>query len=101
VDGLGYVVGEGGEVAALDAATGHVVWSTSTAAVNEALPAVANGALYVATNDGRLVAFDSATGDERWHAPISGVPVAPVVVGGLVLVPTSGGTLFAIGDPLP
>jgi outer membrane protein assembly factor BamB len=96
-DGRAFVVAEDGTVVALDAATGAVVWTTKTGAVNEALPALAGGLVYVPTNGHTLVTLDAATGAMGWQAPIMGVPYAPVVAHGLVLVGTSVGVLYAIG----
>ncbi len=82
---------------ALDAATGAVAWTTKTGAANEALPAIADGLVYVPTNGHTLVTLDQATGALGWQAPIVGVPYAPVVAHGLVLVGTNLGVLYAIG----
>ena len=95
--GRAYVVSEDGTVVALDAATGATIWTTPTGAVNEALAAIAGGLVFIATNGHTLVALDAATGGLRWQAPIVGVPYAPVVTHGLVLVATSVGVLYAIG----
>ena len=96
-DGRAFIVAEDGTVVALDAATGAVAWTTKTGAVNEALPAIADGVVYVPTNGHTLVTLDQATGAMGWQAPIIGVPYAPVVAQGLVLVGTSVGVLYAIG----
>lgn len=95
--GRAFIVAEDGIVAALDATNGAVVWTTKTGAVNEALPAIADGLVYVPTNGHTLVTLDQATGAMGWQAPIVGVPYAPVVAHGLVLVGTSLGMLYAIG----
>ncbi len=97
IDGRAFVVAEDGTVVALDAATGAIAWTTETGAVNEALPAIADGLVYVPTNGHALVTLDQATGALGWQAPIVGVPYAPVVAQGLVLVGTSVGVLYAIG----
>jgi serine/threonine-protein kinase len=96
-DGRAYVVSEDGTVVALNSATGALIWTTPTGAANEALAALADGAVYVATNGHTLVALDALTGAKRWQAPIVGVPYAPVVTRGFVLVGTSVGVLYAIG----
>jgi outer membrane protein assembly factor BamB len=96
-NGRAYVVSEDGTVVALDSATGAVVWTAPTGAVNEALPTIADGLVYVPTNGSSLVTLDAASGAIRWTAPITGVPYAPVVVHGMVLVGTSVGVLYAIG----
>jgi outer membrane protein assembly factor BamB len=99
IDDRAYVVGHDQAVVALAAVTGEVVWRIETGAENEALPSVAAGVVYVPTNGGEVQALDSATGALLWTAEISGVPYAPVVTRGYVLVGTGVGTLFAIGGP--
>lgn len=94
-----YLVSEDGNVVALDAATGAAIWNVRTGAPNEALPALADGLVYVATNGHTLLTLDEQTGAIRWQAPIVGVPYAPVVAQGYVLVATSTGNLYAIGGP--
>jgi len=65
-------------------------------------PAMLNTSIYFETPDDYLVSVDARTGDERWHVQIASVEeqyfasVAPVVVGGHVLVGT-GNTLNAPG----
>lgn len=93
-----YVVGHDRNVVALDAASGTTLWSTTTGAENEALPCVAASVVYVPTNGGSVQALDAADGALRWQAEIKGVPYAPVVVGGYVIVGTSIGVLYAIGQ---
>jgi outer membrane protein assembly factor BamB len=95
--GRAYVVSEDKTVVALDTATGTVVWTMTTGAVNEALATIAGGVIYVPTNGHTLVALEAATGKIQWQAPIVGVPYAPVVAHGLVLVGTNVGVLYAIG----
>jgi eukaryotic-like serine/threonine-protein kinase len=98
VDGRAFVVSEDSSVVALDATTGAELWSLPTDAPVEALPAVAGGMVIVATDGRVLEAVDAATGAVAWEASISGVPYAPIVAHGTVLVATSTGTLFALAD---
>jgi outer membrane protein assembly factor BamB len=63
----------------------------------ETVAAVADGSVFVASNDGHALALDAATGTERWHVSIEGIPYGVAVTGGLVLVGTTAGTLYAIG----
>ena len=96
-NGRAYVVSEDGTVVALDSATGAVIWTAPTGAPNEALPAIADDLVYVPTNGSSLVTLDAASGAVRWTAPTVGVPYAPVIAHGVVLVGTSVGVLYAIG----
>jgi outer membrane protein assembly factor BamB len=93
-----FVIGHDRHLVRLGARDGSLVWTTTLDAEAEALPAVADGTVYVASNGGQVLAFDATTGHELWRAPISGIPFAPVVTGGYVLVPTSAGLVVAIGD---
>jgi eukaryotic-like serine/threonine-protein kinase len=95
-DDRAYIVGKDGHVVALDARTGLPVWTVDTGAPNEALPSLAGDVLYVAANGGRVIAL-SSKGEALWSVEIAGVPYAPVVTRGLVLVGTSLGVLYAFG----
>lgn len=97
--GRAYIVGEDESVAAVDAATGEVDWSVTTGAANDALPSIWNSSVYVATTGGSLQALDAETGRLEWSVEIVGVPYSPVVTGGLVLVGTNVGVLYAFGIP--
>ena len=79
-DSSAYVADDGGNVYALDLATGALRWSAST--IGEVLtpPAVADGLVVVVSRDvkdqrSELVALDEATGRPAWpafSAPVSG-----------------------------
>ena len=109
VDGVVYISGPWGTVAAVDAATGAERWRYDPAVdgaygrraccgvVNRGL-AVWQGLVYVATLDGFLVALDASTGREAWRTDtfvdrtrsytITG---APIVAGDVVVIGNSGG----------
>lgn len=97
--GRGYVVSEGGFAVALDVRTGMELWRSDLGAPAEALAAVAAGSVLVASNRHDLVSLDAETGAAEWHVPITGVPYAPVVSCGWVLVPSNLGTLTVFGAP--
>ncbi len=61
------------------------------------LPSIVGDTVYVIANDGPAAAVDVATGDIRWSVPIQGVPFAPAIAGGYLLVGTNVGHLYAIG----
>ena len=67
----------------------------------EALPAIVGDVLYLVGNDGPATAIDTATGKALWTVPVKGVPYAPAVVDGYLLVGTDIGNLYAIGGPRP
>ncbi|MBL8958359.1 MAG: PQQ-binding-like beta-propeller repeat protein, partial [Gemmatimonadetes bacterium] len=109
VDGVVYISGPWGSVAAVDAVTGAERWRYDPVVdgtygrhaccgiVNRGL-AVWEGHVFVATLDGFLVALDAATGREQWRADtftdrthsytITG---APIVAGDVVVIGNSGG----------
>jgi eukaryotic-like serine/threonine-protein kinase len=100
-DGIGYIVTKDEQVVAVDAGSGEVRWTATTGATNDALASIWDTTVYVATNGGRLMALDADTGVLRWHVAIVGAPYSPAVVGGLVLVATNVGVLYAFGDARP
>ena len=100
-DGWAWIVAEDGSVVAVDAASGSIRWSVTTGAPNDALPSVWRTMVFVATTGGTLLALDAETGALAWQADIVGVPYAPVIAGGLVLVGTNVGMLYAFGEPVP
>lgn len=65
-DGIAYVAHYGGEVVAVQAATGEVVWRTKTDVEYHGSPAVTEKAVIVPGMDKRVVAFDRVTGKELW-----------------------------------
>ncbi len=109
VDGVIYVSGPWGTVAAIDAVSGVEKWRydpkvdgaygrrACCGVVNRGV-AVFKGNVYVATLDGFLVALDAATGAERWRSDtftdrtrsytITG---SPIVAGDNVIIGNSGG----------
>jgi quinohemoprotein ethanol dehydrogenase len=109
VDGVVYISGPWGSVAAVEGATGAERWRydpvvdgsygrrACCGVVNRGL-AVWKGFVYVATLDGFLVALDAATGKEVWRADtftdrsrsytITG---APIVAGDHIVIGNSGG----------
>ena len=97
VDGLAITEGESGAVTALDATTGAMIWQSLMPGLVETVPAVADGVVYGASNDGVAFGLDAATGASLWQVPIKGVPYGAAVTGGLMLVGTNVGRLYAIG----
>ncbi len=96
-DGRAIISAEDGSVSAYDAHTGESLWRYDAPAVVETVAAVADDTVYVASNDGQALALDAATGAEHWRVSIEGIPYGAAVTGGLVLVGTTAGTLYAIG----
>lgn len=76
VDGDRVFVGSGnGEVLAVDAASGKVLWRHATAGRVRSSPTVVDGVVYVGSFDGHLYALDAATGAERWKFATEGTKI--------------------------
>lgn len=92
-----------GQVQALDAATGNLLWTgdLGAPAFSPAPPALAGGRLYVPTDGGDLVAFDAdgcgvALCSPAWRAPTgSDISGQPAVAGGVVYTGSEDGTVAA------
>jgi hypothetical protein len=66
-NGVVYVGSLQGNVAALNATTGAVLWSSAdTNGPVQSSPAVADGMVYVGGNDGEVYALSAATGAQKW-----------------------------------
>ncbi|MCX7890391.1 MAG: PQQ-binding-like beta-propeller repeat protein [Rhodobacteraceae bacterium] len=98
-----------GELVALDAATGGVVWRQRFDTAVGGAPAYADGTVYVVARDASGAALRAADGKILWILPGTpsngGVPgsAAPAVEGGRVFLPYAGGELLAVNaaDGLP
>jgi glucose dehydrogenase len=90
------VLGHDRRVVAMDAATGEELWTTSFDNELEALPSIVGDTIYVVGNDGPATALDAATGAQVWSVEIDGIPFAPAVADGYLLVGTDLGHLYAI-----
>lgn len=96
-DGICYVAHNGGEVIAIEIASGETVWKTSTGNEYTASPAVDESRLYVAGPDKRLVAYDRVTGEEVWvFVTPRGLSSSPLVSGDLVWQAGMDGRLYAV-----
>lgn len=96
-DGICYIAHNGGEVVAIDIASGETVWKTATGIEYTASPAVDETLLYVAGPDKRLVAYDRIDGTEKWAflAPRA-LASSPLVSGDLVWQGGMDGRLYAV-----
>lgn len=91
-----------GEVVALDASSGQVLWRQRVDAPVSGAPATDGEAVYVSGRDGSAWAISAATGKVIWQVP--GTPgtsgyvgtAAPSVGDRAVIFPTSAGDLMAV-----
>ncbi len=89
-----YVAGHGGDVHAIEIATGRDLWRASTDLELSGGPAVGEGVVVVGSSGGELVALDTETGVKRWQVATGGeVLTAPTVANGIVVVRTVDGRL--------
>lgn len=91
-----------GEVIAIDAGSGGIVWRQRLNAPISGAPTVADGSVYAMGRDGTAWSLDLANGRENWR--VSGRmdfagwqgTGSPAVDGDLVVFPTSSGQLLAV-----
>jgi alcohol dehydrogenase (cytochrome c) len=106
VDGIMYVTTSYNHVYAIDAATGKEFWhykhkqgpvTTYCCGPNNRGVAIMDGQLFMGTLDAKLVSLDAKTGKVLWATQIAdpelgySETMAPVAVGGKVLIGTNGG----------
>jgi alcohol dehydrogenase (cytochrome c) len=106
VDGVIFIAPDSGNVIALSAKTGDMIWHykrpipagvrAAFGAVNRGL-AVSGSRLFFCTIDGYLIALDAADGKVIWEVPVASrsmgysISGAPLVVGDLVISGVAGG----------
>jgi len=92
-----YVAGRKGEVLALQADTGRILWRTRTPAVLSGGPGAGFGIVAVGTTNGEVLALDQQTGAQLWRAKVGGeVLSAPAVAADAVVVRTVAGRLLGL-----
>ena len=102
--GLVYLGSGDGNMYALDAAGGGLVWRFQTGGVVHATPAVYGDTLYAGSFDGYLYALDARTGALAWKFksvghrffPLGEMQGAAVAGGGLVFVGSRDYNLYAV-----
>lgn len=98
-----------GQLAALDAASGAVLWSKDISAPARQAPAASGGTVFAVTQTGEVHALAQADGEERWvYAGIAESAgllafANPAIAGGTVVVPFTSGEVMALdiksGEP--
>ena len=104
-NGKVYFGGGDGNVYAVDAQSGTLIWKFSTKDVVHSSPAVVNNVVYIGSWDSYLYAIDSETGQEKWsfksgedntiHNQV-GFQSSPAVVDGTVYVGCRDAHVYAI-----
>jgi len=91
-----------GEMFALDAKTGNVVWSQVVPGPVRAPPTVANGRVFALTLDNQIVTIDGESGERLWtHAGFAETAgllgaASPAASGGTIVVPYTSGEIYAL-----
>jgi outer membrane protein assembly factor BamB len=105
-----YIGGIDGNLYALDARSGAVIWRLPTGGRIWSSPAVAGGAVYAGSLDGKLYKANAADGTLRWAFATDGAALdsgafgydrrtiqsSPSVGGGIAYVGSRDGTLYAV-----
>lgn len=92
VDGRLYVADADGQVQALDAGNGHVIWSVHVDAPLSGGPGVGEGLVVLGTTDAEVIALSVADGSLKWRASVSSeVLSTPAAARGKVIVRTIDG----------
>jgi len=92
IDSRGTEIGEGGsiggELVALDVATGKVKWKTELPGAAFGAPVVVNDVVFASSSDGTVFAFDAKTGGELWVQSLpAGINAGLAVSGDTLLAP--------------
>jgi eukaryotic-like serine/threonine-protein kinase len=104
-NGKVYFGSSDGNVYAIDAQAGIVLWKFPTKDVVHASPAIANNTVYVGSWDSYLYAIDAETGQEKWAFKTGEDPVihnqvgfqsSPAVVDGTVYVGCRDAHVYAV-----
>jgi outer membrane protein assembly factor BamB len=104
--GTVYIGDGGGTVGALNATTGDIRWTYTTAPDPtydttdpvDSGPVVTGRTVYVSTQDGRVYALDAATGRLRWaYTTGDAVGSSPAVAGGRLYIGGDDGMVYALG----
>ena len=91
-----------GEIVAVSAASGEILWRQSFGAPFRSAPAAANGLVVAVTRDNRAVGLDAADGRVRWRLPAASSDAgllggaSPAIAGRLVVLPFASGELVGV-----
>lgn len=111
-DGKIYASSTSGDVAAIEAATGHVIWQKHYGQSRGFIwhhgdnslrwsggPAVDGDQLIVGGLDGQVQALSAADGAERWQVQVSSEVISPPAIdSGVVIVRANDGRVFGLNE---
>ncbi len=96
-DGQIYIGSLDGNVYALSADSGNIIWTFSTGQKVRATPALFDGVLYIGSWDERMYALDASTGQMIWNTPVGGeVQTTALVAEGIVFTASRKASIFAL-----
>jgi hypothetical protein len=98
VNGVVYTSCYDGNVFALDAASGNLIWNHTTTKLQSifASPTFSNGVLYIPAGSG-IYALNSGNGQELWNFTVTyPIQASPTIAGGVVYVGGNDGNLYAL-----
>jgi len=97
-NGVVYFAAFDGNVFALNASTGALLWKYTTGLHVYASPAVANGVVYVGSQDGNEYALNASTGAKLWSyaTTVNNVFSSAAVAYGVVYIGASDGNVYAL-----
>ena len=99
--GSGWWESSGGELAAVDADSGTVLWRRSLDP-SPAGASLAGSLLFVTTHDGDLLAIDPSSGETVWRTMVTSDPSGrPLIADGAIYVASWNGTVTALREPTP
>jgi glucose dehydrogenase len=81
-----------GELVAIDAITGKIMWNKTFPSMNVGSATVVNDLVFTSTLDGKIYAFNKKTGDKVWeYAAKGGINGWPAVKGDTIIFPVGMG----------
>src|SRR4030042_5368313 len=84
--------GATGELVAIDAATGKILWDNKFDSLNVGAATVVNDLVFTATFDGKIYAFNNKTGEKVWeYQAAGGINGWPAVKGDTIIFPVGMG----------
>lgn len=100
-----YLGTENGDLVALDAATGELVWHVEVGNEVNADPAVGEGRVVVHTAGGRVMSYQADSGEKQWEyeyqtptLTLRGSSAPTIASGGVVLGDANGNAAVLIGE---
>lgn len=97
--GFAFACGDDGQLYALDPATGTVAWSLPIHSTQSPNGGYVAGVLYITSDDRNVHVIDVAARREIWPIPATGLPSAPTIIDGRIIVGTNLGQVESFAAP--